>query len=253
MLAEQRPGLGGDQAPAFNLQETKSLYLLNNAVEAEGLGYLMLGYHVSRDEFESGLSGAIAQNPGVVAGFLDNPDETNRYRTALVAGLVLPLNPSIQRVYKPAVQDGVKLGVTSYHNDWILCPDAEGYMKKALKSNALVLVNGAILVKTVGKFTGLCVKSFETEGGTFLEGNWYSPVDNESREAIRQGFDRGDARIDLTEGTWVLLRSVYDDKGGQEVLERSKQKAENMPRHLPLLIHGVPRRKFRVANFEAMK
>lgn len=248
-MQEQRTGLG--IPPPFIPNESKGLYVLKRAGDTESLELLMMQYRLSKAEFEDGLRGAVRENPGIVSDLLGNPEE-NRYRLGLVAGL-MGSDPSIRQVFKPIVQEGVSLRVTSSHSDWLLCPDAEDYMKKALKRDALVLVNGSILMKTVGKFTGLCVGSFSTSQATFLEGNWYSPVDQESRDAVRQGFDRGDARVDLTEGAWVLLRSVFEDKSGQEVLARSKQKAKDLPRRLPSLIRGIPRKQFRLANNEAMK
>ncbi len=249
MLAEQRPGLGGDQSPIA--KGAKGLIMLK-AEDAEHLGLLMIEHRMLRGSFDEALREAIERNPQAIEGLLRNPTGENRYRLGLAAG-VLPLDPRIQQVFAPSIQDGVNLEVKTYHNDWILCQDAEDYMDKALKMNALVLVNGSILMKTVGKFTGLCVRSFSTAKSTFLEGNWYSPTDEESREAIKKGFDMGQGHVDLAEGSWVLLRSIYGDKKGQEVLAKSKKAAENFPQHLPLMIRGIPRRKFRVANFEAMK
>lgn len=252
-MQEQRPGFGGDVPLSFNPQKARGLFLLRQAGDAEELGFLMLQYRLSGVGVEEALRNAVEGNSTPVENLLVNPNGENRYRLGLVAGLLPSLDPSIQRSFKPAVQDGVNFKVTSYHKDWMLCQDAEDYMKKALRMDALVLVNGGILMKTVGKFTGLCVNSFSTSSATFLEGNWYSPVDGDSRDAIKQGFDRGDARIDLTEGDWILLRSIYDDKDSQEVLAKAKQKAADLPRHLPGMIRGVPRRKFRIANHEDMK
>lgn len=246
-MTEQRrfPGLTPDAA--------KGSFLLRNARDAEELAGLMGEYRLGEGHLRSFLED-IRHNPSLLDPYLARPIGANRYKLGLVAAGSFPLSDTspIGAKFNPDKQEGVNFQVTSSHDDWMLCPTAEDLMQESLRNQAVVLVNGALLMKFTGKLTGLCTRSFSTTGATFLEGNWYSPVDPESRETIRQVFDRGEPRVSLTEGLWIILRSVDDSPKGERVLVSSRLSAANLPVSFPGTIRGIQRREFRMKNFEAM-
>lgn len=61
-----------------------------------------------------------------------------------------------------------------YHESWYLCSSSETAMWWALEDQTVMLA-GSLVLKLTGRITGLCVRSFSTEKGTFIKGNFYSP------------------------------------------------------------------------------
>lgn len=251
-MIEQRK-LGLDiHFPSLTADEAKGSFLFGNAGSVEELTVLMETYRLKTGQLASFLEAA-GENPSLLDPYLVKPVGANRYKLGLIAGNS-PLGDTspIRAKFNPVRQDGVNFQVTNTYGDWMLCPTAEDLMMKSLKNKAVVLVNASILMKFVGKLTGLCTESFSTRKATFLEGNWYSPVDPESREAIRQAFDRGEPRVNLAEGLWIILRSVDDNSRGNAVMALSQQNAKSLPNSFPGVIRGVPRGRFRMENFEVM-
>lgn len=92
-----------------------------------------------------------------------------------------------------------------FNNNWNLCPAGEKRLSQSLKRKAVTVINDNLVLKYIGKLTGLCIRSFSTDKGTFIEGCFYSPVGN-IRAQIRLGFDGGQGRIHLSEGSFALMR-----------------------------------------------
>ena len=115
---------------------------------------------------------------------------------------------------------------------WSLCNDAETRLVDAMYSGAVVVVNDKLLVKFKGKFTALCLKSFTSrEGFTFVEGNWYSPVDEETRQYLKNAYSRGCDTINIDSlSEWVLIRTVekVGDRSAKELLTEAKRVARGV-------------------------
>ena len=92
---------------------------------------------------------------------------------------------------KPTISS-LELKIKPGHRGWWLCSEAEPRLAESMSHEAVVLVNGALLMKFVGKFSGLCVKNYITKDGfSFVEGNWYAPTDDTSRKVIRSAYNAG--------------------------------------------------------------
>src|SRR6185437_4437053 len=126
-------------------------------------------------------------------------------------------------------------------------------LAEALEKRATVLVNGVLLVKGVGKLSGLCLRDTALKDGTVLRaGLWYSPVDDRSRDAIREAFDRGDSRLEQPSGRWAVMRPLSDleetiwynlkrKKGAtaEELLHEARSYTAHMPERFGTKIEGM--------------
>lgn len=105
---------------------------------------------------------------------------------------------------------GTDLEITIKPNEksWWLCKESEKRLRKAMADDAVLLVNDCMLVKFVGKLTALCTHTYSARNGqVFIEGNWYSPVDDPLRDQIREAFDTGFSRLKIN-GEWLLIRPL---------------------------------------------
>ncbi len=178
-------------------------------------------------------------------------DKSAHYRFQLGAILSqIPLTnipETLKLKLKPIISDSelkIKLG----HGHWWLCGEAEPRLERSIRNQAVVLVNGRLLVKFDGKFSALCVETFTTrDGHTFLEGTWYSPTDTETRDTIKGAFDGGTAKISLRGGEWTIMRPLAQSggKNPEEILEEARQFITKLPDQFPKRIEGSSRREYR--------
>lgn len=134
---------------------------------------------------------------------------------------------------------------------WWLCGTAEPKLKKSIVDGAVILVNDTLLVKFVGKLTGLCIRTMTTdEGKIFLEENWYSPADKKSRETLKQAFDTGMSRVAINQGIWLPMRALIPDgdKSPAAILNEAKRFADILPDRFPETIQGMTRQQYRERN-----
>jgi hypothetical protein len=102
------------------------------------------------------------------------------------------------------------LHVDLFAKPWRNCTEAEDFFRKSLAEDSVLAVNaGRLVVKPRGYITALCVESFSTEAGTFIEGVWYSPVSSDAREKIKDAITDQKSVISLTEGSWLPVRGAY--------------------------------------------
>jgi len=141
------------------------------------------------------------------------------------------LPEDIQDIIKPKFKNQ-ETKILPKHLEWYLCDDAEARLFESMASNAVVLVNESLLVKFSGKLSALCTKTFtNNEGYTFLEGNWYSPIDIESRQVIKDAYTKGIAKIDVDNSNWAIMRYVtnINNLSANTVLYTTKKYTESMP------------------------
>lgn len=95
-----------------------------------------------------------------------------------------------------------------------------------------------------------------TDESIFMDGIFYSPVDDKTRDGIKDALDGGISRIDLTDGTWTVMRGAEDSKLSSQntfarLMERTRDKMQAMPEKMPetVVFDGVtvPRKNFRLA------
>lgn len=144
------------------------------------------------------------------------------------------------------------------HEGWTLCPLSEPRLIDMMNHSAVVLVSDCLLAKVDGKTTALCIKTTTLPNRqTFVEGNWYSPTDQVSRDAIKHAYDAGETRVKTENGVWAIMRPAQDylPKAGQQmtasqVLARAKAYAASMPDRIPDRVKDMPRVKYRTETEE---
>lgn len=156
----------------------------------------------------------------LAANMLQSP-ESHRNPLGLLFSMlsVDDLPPDLQDRFSPSRLD---VSLQTSPEDWLLCPDAETRFDKSTRRGSNVVglhgETSAFLVKMHGKMTALCLEEVVTEdGNVFFPGNWYSPVENETRNAFREAFIAGEERIPLpVEGRWKYMRPFA--LGGDETI-----------------------------------
>lgn len=127
---------------------------------------------------------------------------------------------------------GTTLSVARYYPGIeSLCAFPESNLRHAAKEDALTVINDALLVKYVGMKAAICLQSFTTEQGTFIEGNWYVPYDKPTHEKVKDLYFQGLGRPSVTSGTWTLSREY--DKMDVIFLHFAQHVAQKLPPTLP--------------------
>lgn len=159
---------------------------------------------------------------------------------------LLPLDV-IEKIKPITMQSEFKL--KPENGSWYICGSGEPRLLNSIEDGAVVAVNGNLLVKFVGKFSAFCTETFTTrEGYTFMQGSWYSPVDEASREAIKSAFDNAVGAIELGESEWAFMRAGVHSDGHtiQEIIDKSKKCIDRcMAGDVPTEIRGMPRWEYR--------
>lgn len=132
---------------------------------------------------------------------------------------------------------------------WFLCSSSEQRLRASVQNGAVVYVNPGLLVKFMGRLTALCIDSFSTQNGTFVAGNWYSPV-GETRTVLETSFDNGFVKPEVKTGEWSLMRSLKDARASEDVLDSSRSEVDLLPEVGPETINGISRKFFRQKNRE---
>ncbi|MDO8609497.1 MAG: hypothetical protein Q7R95_03030, partial [bacterium] len=151
------------------------------------------------------------------------------------------------------IMSNMEFAIKPENQNWYLCGMAEPRLRRSMEKGAVILINHVLLAKFDGKFSALCLQNITTKSGaTFLAGNWYSPTDSASREALKTTFDAGNAKIDLTQGEWTIMRPLAEDHGKTpaEILEEAKKYAEKLPDTLPMEIDHMSRKRYRETEHE---
>jgi predicted DNA-binding protein YlxM (UPF0122 family) len=189
----------------------------------------------------------------LVSIMLDAPDKY-RFQIGTILSQI-PINnipePLRQRL-KPIISDS-EMKILTGHDRWWLCGQAEPRLQRSIANQAVVLVNDQLLAKFIGKFSALCLNTFTTNTGqTFLAGNWYSPTDGPSRDAIRHAFDTGNAKLTLGRGDWAIMRPLAECNGmaPEQFLDQIRHFSSELPDKLPDTIRGTTKRQYREANSE---
>lgn len=116
-----------------------------------------------------------------------------------------------------------------------LCSKSERRLEDCMRDgNGLVVVEKGLLAKLLGRTAALCFESFTTSSGTFVGGNWYSPIGS-TMTGVREAFIGGTGHINLAQGEWELMRVAYDSPYGMhaDLIPKAKTAALNLPRKLP--------------------
>ncbi len=86
-----------------------------------------------------------------------------------------------------------------------LCSDAERFLYRSIGERGIALINGILLMKSVGAAVGLAIEEQEIIGGGVIQpGYWYQLADNDQKQAVRRIAHKGKE----TEKNLVLPNSV---------------------------------------------
>ena len=148
-------------------------------------------------------------------------------------------------------------------SSWNVCDRAEPRLEAAIQHRSLILVNGLMVVKALGKTAGIANRVETTEGlGTEL-GVWYTPRQRDHRMAIISSFLKGEPHIDFPDPVeWVRivdvnLQRVYPDMQMPDnfILETLMNNTVEAIDYLstegyPTMPHGLTRRDYYNVDYE---
>lgn len=177
----------------------------------------------------------------VIEGMLT---DSKKYRRELAFLFTqLPVSRLPQHLHQTAISSvSLPLTVLPTYSGWYLCPMAEERLAQAMRDQAVLLVNGAILLKFKGKLSGVALQTTLLADGTQLfEGCWYAPIDR--RDAICDAFDRGESRF-CVDGEWAFIRAI-DEDDDETLLQKTQACAAVLPERLPQEIAGRTRQTYR--------
>ena len=175
----------------------------------------------------------------MIEGMLTDPSKYRRELAFLFAQLPLKRLPPPLQGKLAIASVALPLKVLPANGYWSLCSEAEGRLLKAIRDQAVLLVNDVILLKFCGKLSGVALQtSLLADGTLLLAGCWYSPID--CLEEIRDAFDRGESRLHV-EGQWTLIRAL--DEADNTVLPQAQTYASALPAQLPQQIASFSSRQ----------
>lgn len=130
-----------------------------------------------------------------------------------------------------------------------LCPGAEELLFRNLTEEpALMQITigpARLLLKFRGRRVALSLEKTEP----FQEGRWYELKDAASFTATNSAFDRGQAKLELSDSRWQELREVNDCRDPEvssfEIFSLAREFAEGMSDKLPRFLRGLSRRNYR--------
>lgn len=134
------------------------------------------------------------------------------------------MTPKVYDKLKP--QSGPKATVIYEANGFYNCGTSEQHVGKSLTDGKTTLVNGTLLVKGYGYKTALSLTNSSTATGTFYRGGFYTPVDEQSKQAIDTAIADRIPQITLPAGEWVYVRNTQAHNGG--VLKRATKYATSL-------------------------
>lgn len=163
----------------------------------------------------------------------------------------------VQRILKPK-PTYTNIDVHIGYDDWHLCSASEPMLKEAMRptNNATLVLEDTdgeplILMKFMGRLTGLTLRPFLTANGQFVpKWVWFTPTDPSTRFILRQAFDQSKARLPIIEasGNWSILRGVDDPKNSLRPVTQTANSLQEY--HVGLLHDPSIREKFRTDNRE---
>lgn len=194
----------------------------------------------------------IFQHPcvfGLIEGMLANASTYRRELAFFFALLPIDRLPHPLHLKLALFSLTLSGSVLPAYCSWYVCGAAEERLQQAMQDQAVLLVNGVILLKFYGKLSGVAVQSaLLTDGTQLIAGCWYAPIDQ--REEIRAAFDRGESRWS-GEGQWALLRDLDDPD--DTLLQSARTYADTLPPQLPQQIGGFSSRQaYRSCRHEAL-
>ncbi|KKR77047.1 MAG: hypothetical protein UU21_C0001G0101 [Candidatus Levybacteria bacterium GW2011_GWA2_40_8] len=117
-------------------------------------------------------------------------------------------------------ETGVPIEIQPGYRGWYLCDASEGRMISSIRTGAYVVLKNQgeplLLTKFIGRRAAFCLQSFSVaEGFAFVEGNWYGPIDGNTKSGLNKAFDEGRSVMNLPSGEWALLRGADRAKAAE--------------------------------------
>ncbi|MEO8581928.1 MAG: hypothetical protein ABI425_05145 [Patescibacteria group bacterium] len=171
--------------------------------------------------------------------------ENFQYQIAVFASLMK--DPQVaQELFPEATLLKSEYQIVLSHKHWDLCDKSERRLDLSLTHGAVLNVDGFLLIKFFGRFTALCLKdSISSNGNVFIKGCFYTPVDSNIREDIKNRFYTNSSRdIKLNNPEqWLLMRPLeLSDQSTDSYLDEIEKKLQKLSQTLPARIMGKSRK-----------
>ena len=192
-------------------EHLQALDILFSTKVTEAL-YEKITNNLGKSKLETTLSSLESPLSKALLPLLIKNIEKYRYQIAVILTFSQTIDDEILDLLT-IQKSAIPFEVSHEHQKWFLCTLSEKRLHIASKLTAVMLLNDHFLIKFNGMLTALCLQSFQAANGhVFLEGIWYSPSSQATRDEIRANFDVGVSRLTLDNSKWELLRAVDTDR-----------------------------------------
>ncbi|CAN5144852.1 hypothetical protein BH11PAT1_BH11PAT1_2040 [soil metagenome] len=148
------------------------------------------------------------EGANLISQFLEDPF-TYAYQLGMLLADQTTLSAEVEATLQPRHLQGQSAVVSPYHTDLSLCGSSESNLIAAVRDEHMaVIVADSLFMKFYGKPTAYCAATVTTTGGTFVQGNWYSPGDEKTRTYYKQVYFSGEGRFAQLQGEWALMRGI---------------------------------------------
>jgi hypothetical protein len=233
-----------------DVKKTELLRIITSNVESRYLGTDMENAGIKIEELPQLLDDETIL--GIVDVMLDDPKSYRFELAQILSQIPIEKIPESMVAKLNPIAIDLELEIRPSQDGLYICSTGEPRMAEAMSKNAVVIVNGEIMVKMIGKMTGVLLDNVTTKDGVVLpKGMFYSPIDGKTRMAIKEAFDQGKSRVDLDRGQWAIMRPISETSVDTDLfLENAKIYAQSLPDTLPATIDGLPREQFRLSRKE---
>lgn len=176
---------------------------------------------------------------------------TDADRFKLQLGIMLPIltdqGINILDNDEELLHDNSHLRVSPNHKDWYLCYQAEERLCNSIENNSVIVVNDFLALKLEGRTAALATESVVTQSGhTFVKGNFYAPIEPESRKYLKNKFIEGKSKVFMPTGDWTIIRAVVSDSDIPErwLMREVSNYVNHPPKTLAERVSGLSRRAF---------
>ncbi len=176
----------------------------------------------------------------ILTVMLEHPEKYRMHLGVILSQVDIRRVPDELREKLAPLFTDLELDVKPEQGSWYLCSNAEPRLQTTMEDNSGLAVTiqdrPVFLVKFVGKLSALCLVDFATlDGRVFVKGDWYSPTDDDTRDALRTAFIDGKGRLDLQKGGWALMRPIkaLGRKKEDEQIEDAIKYAGSLPDRFP--------------------
>ncbi len=202
-------------------------------LRSDYMGYIQDGLSMSQRTIWSAedVANAIRTPEGIqfLESIIISDEIINRYLIGLflTSVPVRQLSPQARLALGSVQEVEADVKISPFYKSWDLCAASERYLEEAMGRRGTILAGDAILLKDKERKAGLCIETTSTPTGTFLEGSWYQPIDQDGLEASFRSRER---RIGLN-GEWVHMRDIsayHTNEICRDVMQSARRHADRI-------------------------